>query len=129
MISKTKFLYWAPRIICIIAILFISMFALDAFESGLTFWQQIGAFLLHLVPSFILSAVLLIAWKWEYVGGILLTIIGLGLTPLVFIKNYQMNHSVWMSLGVILSITIPFVLVGILFIFSSYQQKKNPPIK
>ncbi len=46
-----KILYWAPRILCIMAILFISMFALDSFEPGLNIWQQIGAFLIPLIPT------------------------------------------------------------------------------
>lgn len=124
--KRTKILYWSPRILCIIAILFVSLFALDAFEPSLTIWQQIKAFLIHLVPSFILLGFLFIAWKWEYLGGIIFTIIGLGLTPLIFIKNYQMNHSIWMSLGIILVITIPFVIVGILFIVNHFQNQIKP---
>jgi len=103
----------------------ISLFALDAFQPDLTIWQQIGDFLMHLIPSFILTALLLVAWKWEYVGGIIFTIIGLGLSPLVFNHNYNMNHSVWMSLGIILTITIPFVLVGVLFIVSHFHKLKR----
>ena len=103
----------------------ISLFALDAFQPDLTIWQQIGDFLMHLIPSFILTVLLLLAWKWEYVGGIIFTIIGLGLSPLVFNHNYNMNHSVWMSLGIILTITIPFVLVGVLFIVSHFQKIKR----
>ena len=122
--KKQKFLYWLPRILCIIAILFISLFALDAFQPNLTIWQQIGAFLIHLIPSFILLTFLLIAWKWEYIGGIIFIVIGLGLSPFIFKHNYDMNHSVWMSLGVILTITIPFVIVGILFIISHFKNKK-----
>jgi len=34
--TTTKILYWSPRILCILAILFISIFALDAFEPGHT---------------------------------------------------------------------------------------------
>ena len=103
----------------------ISLFALDAFQPDLTIWQQIGDFLMHLIPSFILTALLLVAWKWEYVGGIIFTIIGLGLSPLVFNHNYNMNHSIWMSLGIILTITIPFVLVGVLFIVGHFQKIKR----
>ena len=46
--------HWLPRILCILSILFISMFALDAFAPNLTIWQQITDFLIHLIPSFIL---------------------------------------------------------------------------
>jgi len=121
--TSTKVLHWLPRIMCILAILFVSLFALDAFSPELTFWQQIGAFLIHLIPSFILLVLLLVAWKWELIGGIIFTIIGLGLSPVVFMHNFKMNNSVWMSLGIILSITIPFAIVGILFIVGHYRKK------
>jgi len=80
---------------------------------------------MHLIPSFILLAFLIIAWKWEYAGGIIFLIIGIGLSPFVFMMNYNRNHSIWMSLGIILSITFPFVVVGILFIVSHFLKKKN----
>jgi cell division protein FtsW (lipid II flippase) len=118
-------LHWTPRILCILAILFISMFALDAFTPELTIWQQLGAFFIHLIPSFILLALLIVAWKWEYIGGIIFLVIGLGFSPLIFIHNYNMNHSIWMSLGIIMMITFPFFVVGILFLASYYKKKKN----
>ena len=124
--NKTlSILHWTPRIICILAILFVSMFALDAFEPGLSIWRQIGGFLIHLIPSFVLLTFLIISWKWEYVGGILFAIIGLGLSPFVFMLNYRMNHSILQSLFIILVITIPFFIVGILFILSHFIKKKN----
>ncbi len=124
--SKTIILFWLPRIICILAILFVSLFALDAFQPNLSIWQQIGAFLMHLTPSFILTALLIIAWKWELIGGIMFTIIGLGLSPVVFTHNYNMNHSIQMSFGIIAAITVPFIVVGILFIMSySYKKRQN----
>lgn len=123
--KSIKAFHWLPRIICILAILFISMFALDAFGPGLTIWQQIGAFLIHLIPSFILLIILIIAWKWEFIGGLIFTLIGLGFSPVIFLHNYRMNQSVWMSLLIILLTSIPFVIVGVLFIVSHYKEKKN----
>ncbi len=120
-----KILHWTPRIICILAILFISLFAFDSFSPGLTMWQQIGAFLMHLIPSFILIALLVVAWKREFIGGIIFALIGLAFSPFIFLHNYKMNHSVWMSLSVILIINIPFVVVGILFILSYLKKKKQ----
>jgi prolipoprotein diacylglyceryltransferase len=124
--TSTKVLHWLPRILCILAILFISMFSLDAFAPGLTLWQQLGGFLIHNVPSFVLLAVLIVAWKWEKVGGIILTILGLVLCIFVFILNYKRNHfSVATSLLNTLMVAIPFVLAGILFILSHYRKKKE----
>jgi hypothetical protein len=123
--KSIKVFHWLPRIICLLAILFVSLFAADAFAPELTIWQQLGAFIIHLIPSFILLAFLIVAWKWEYVGGLIFLIIGAVLSPIVFMHNYNMNHSVWMSLGIILSITIPFVIVGALFLVSYFLKKKN----
>jgi hypothetical protein len=118
------FFRWIPRILCILAILFISMFALDSFEPGQTIWQQLAAFAMHLIPSFILIAVLLLAWKWELTGGVIFLLIGISLSPFIFSMNYHNNHSIWMSLGIILLITFPFVVVGVLFIISHFVKRK-----
>jgi hypothetical protein len=119
-----KILHWLPRIICILAILVVSMFALDSFAPELTFWQQIGGFLMHLIPSFVLLSILIISWKRELIGGIIFMIIGIGLSPFIFNHNYNMNHSVTMSLGILLMITFPFVVVGILFIINHFIKKR-----
>jgi hypothetical protein len=124
---KTSILiiHWLPRILCIIAILFISMFALDSFEPGMPFWQQVGGFLIHLIPTYILIIFLLVAWKWELRGGAMFAIVGLGFIPFIYMMNYQINHSVWMTLSVVLLINIPFVIVGVLFIISHFMKSKN----
>ena len=124
MTTQHKILYWIPRILCVLAILFISMFALDSFDPKLTIGQQIGGFLIHLIPSCILVAFLIIAWKWELVGGISFMAIGLGLSPFVYYTNYHMNHSIFMSLGIILMINFPFIITGALFILSHFTRKK-----
>jgi hypothetical protein len=123
--TSIQVLHWSPRILCIMAILFVSLFAADAFAPGLTIWQQLSDFLMHLIPSFILLACLIVAWKKELIGGIIFTLIGLGFSPFVFQHNYNMNHSVGMSIGIILMITFPFVIVGVLFIMSYFLKKKN----
>lgn len=121
---RIKFLHWTPRIICILAILFVSIFALDAFGEGMTLWQQIKAFLMHLIPSFALLIILIVAWKFELVGGIIFTLIGVIFSPIIFIHNLNMNDSYWLSIGIIMTITFPFILTGVLFIISHSQKKK-----
>jgi len=125
--KSIRIFHWLPRILCILAILFISLFAADAFKPGFTIWQQLGAFFLHLIPSFILLAFLIVAWKWELIGGIIFMVIGLAFSPFIFMHNYKMNHSVDVSLGIIMLITFPFVVAGILFIISHNKKKKNLP--
>lgn len=100
------------------------MFALDAFEGTDSLWEQLGHFFMHLIPSFVLLIVFFVATKWELLGGILFTAIGVAFSPPLFILNYRMNESIGMSLAVIMAITVPFIVVGILFVTSS-RLKKN----
>jgi hypothetical protein len=123
--TSFKIIYWSPRILGILAILFLSLFALDAFESSLTIWQQLGAFLIHLIPSFILTALLIVAWNYELIGGSIFVLIGIVLTPLIFNGNYAMNQSVPISLAIISSITLPFIIAGMLFITNHFLKKKQ----
>ncbi len=120
-----KILRWTPRILCIIAILFISMFAFDAFSPEMTIWQNLGSLLMHLLPSFVLIAFLVVAWTWELTGGILIALVGLAATPFIYNLNFQRTHSVSTSVGVILMVTLPFIITGVLFIISYYVNRKT----
>jgi cytochrome bd-type quinol oxidase subunit 2 len=124
MTGKQKILHWAPRILCILAILFVSLFALDAFEPDKPMGEQLLDFLMHMVPSFVLLLILLIAWKRELLGGILFMLLGVGLSPFIFMHNYRMNGSVLMSLLVILLITVPFIITGFLFVWNDRVKRK-----
>lgn len=123
--TATKILHWLPRGLCVLAILFVSVFALDAFAPGLTIWQQLRAFAMHLIPSFVLLALLLIAWKWELAGGIALAVAGLALGVPVFLLNYRRTHSVGTCVGVVLMLTFPFVVAGVLFVLSHLSKKRQ----
>ncbi|MBI5009287.1 MAG: hypothetical protein HZB98_06495 [Bacteroidia bacterium] len=123
--TSVKLLHWIPRILVILAIIFVSMFAFDSFSSERTFWQNAGAFLMHLVPSFVLAGILIVAWKWEKIGGIILMTVGIVFSVLVFMLNFKRNHSLWMSLLIVLMVCIPFVVAGVLFIVSDFRKKKE----
>jgi hypothetical protein len=93
---RKKWRYWLPRVLAILWIIFMSIFALDAFDNP----QWLLALLIHLMPSFILVVITLIAWKGERLGGILFLITG-GIIGLFF-------HS--------LIIALPAFIIGFLFI-------------
>lgn len=120
-----QILHWAPRIICILAILFVSMFAGDAIEEGRTLWQNAGALFMHLIPTMILLSVLVVAWRYELIGGIVLTVLGLAFIGIVFAMNFDRLHSAGKSLGIAAIICLPFVIAGILFIVSYFINKKG----
>lgn len=64
-------LYWMPRGLSIVFIVFLSMFALDVFGEGRGFWATVLAFIVHLIPMFVLTAGLIVAWRWEWIGAVL----------------------------------------------------------
>ena len=70
-------LFWTPRILSIVFIAFLSLFALDVFNKGLGFWQTAQALMIHLIPSFVLIAALAFAWRWEWIGTALFGAAGL----------------------------------------------------
>ena len=63
-----RVLTWTPRVLCIAFAAFISLFALDVFQEGLGMWQVLAALAIHLIPTALLVGVLLLAWRWEWVG-------------------------------------------------------------
>ncbi len=116
-------LRWSARLLCVLSILFVSFFALDAFDKRFTLWQQLSDFLIHIVPSLILVGMLIVAWKWELLGGVIFITASLILAPIIFKLNYDMNHSASTSAAIILLIVAPFFFCGVLFVLSFFFSK------
>ena len=124
------FLYWIPRILCILAIGFILLLGSDSFDPKLTLQDQLIGFVMHSIPAVCLIIFLVIAWKWELWGGLLFIATGLGFTPFIFMMNYHrlvMYHNtnpIGVCIGIVMAITFPFILAGGLFILSHYLRRK-----
>jgi len=104
-----KILFWAPRILGVLIAIFVSLFALDVFGAGYNFWETIVALAMHLIPTAIILVILAVAWRWEWVGGILFIALG------VFYITLFWDPS---RLPAYLMISGPLFLVGILFLFN-----------
>src|SRR5262249_53398337 len=68
--TSKRLLFWTPRVLCLLFAAFISLFALDVFGESRGFWQTALALAMHLIPTFILLAVLALSWRWEWIGGL-----------------------------------------------------------
>ena len=75
--ATKRWLFWTPRIICMLFAMFISVFALDVFSEHEGFLVTAIALLMHLVPTFIVIALLLLAWRWEWIGAVSFAALGL----------------------------------------------------
>ncbi len=114
---KNKTLFWAPRIICMLAIAFVMLFSFDVFEPKYTFGEQMFAFLMHNIPTLILIALLIVAWKWELAGGILfifISLLGIVFFTRFFTENFYS-----------IIVTGPFLIVGALFMIHYFLDKKG----
>jgi hypothetical protein len=102
-----RLIFWAPRSLAILFILFLGLFALDVFGEGHGFWGTLVALFMHLIPNLLVLAILVLAWKWEWIGALLFA--GLGVFYIVWAwgKVHISAHFV---------ISGPLFLIAILFL-------------
>ncbi len=121
--KTSKFIYWTPRILSIIFIFFLALMSLDVFSSELNFWQTIGALLLHNIPVFILLAILLIAWKYEIVGGIAFILAGIFYIAMLLMTAITTGFE-WYYLSWAVEISGIAFFIGIMFLVDWLKKKK-----
>lgn len=64
-----RLLHWTPRILGILFIAFL-LFSLDVFGAGYSPWETFVALTMHNLPSFVLLAAVILAWRWPWVGSV-----------------------------------------------------------
>ena len=111
-----KVVFWTPRVFGILIAIFISLFALDVFTEGYSFWETLIALTMHLVPTAIIVIVLAIAWRWEKIGGFLFIILGVLYIALFWGPDQIPGY---------LLISGPLFLVGILFLLDGFLQRES----
>jgi len=113
-----KTIYWLPRILSLGFIIFLSLFSLDVFSTS-NGWGAVLPFLIHLIPSLILLAITLVAWKYDLVGAVVF----LGFAVFYILMAGFNRPWSWY-----LSISGPAAVVGFLFLLS-WLKKKNTRLK
>jgi hypothetical protein len=104
------------RLVAILGICFISLFALDVFGSGLPPAEIAIGLVMHLLPSLGLIVVLVLAWRWPLAGG--LAYIAIASLPFVLLGN-----PFWVNF----MLGIPFALAGALFVAAALTYPATPP--
>jgi len=110
-------LYWIPRGLVILQAIFVSIFAFDVFGEGYDFLTLLQALAMHLLPTAIILISLAIAWRWEWIGGILF--IGLGIAYIISAWG-AFN---WSAYALIAG---PLILAGCLFIIYWRIKARSP---
>jgi hypothetical protein len=111
-------LFWVPRILTLLFAIFLSLFALDVFNEGYGFWKTLLALFMHLIPTWLVLGALAVSWRWEWVGAVLFTSLGLW----YIIMAWGRFH-----ISAYLVISGPLFLLGALFLLDwLYQSRLRP---
>ena len=113
--SLRRILFWLPRILGILFAAFISLFALDVFGEGYSFWETLVALLIHLVPTYLVLIALALAWRWEWVGAVLFVGLGIAYVAMAWGRFEGLTYVL---------IAGPLVLLGALFAINWFKREE-----
>ncbi len=116
-----RFLYWTPRVVSILFILFLMMFSLDIFEGNYGFWGTILGLFMHNIPALILAVVLLMSWRQEWIAGVVFTLGGV----LYMILTIRSGIEWYIALSWSLIIAGPAFVIAGLFFANWFLKKKK----
>lgn len=113
-----KVLYWAPRLLSILFICFLTLFSLDVFEPGMSAGEAALGLLMHNIPSIIMIVLLVIAWRKEIVGAV--SYFCAGLIYIGFVVFSVVNSGLPWYLAITWSAIIagPAFIIGVLFLIN-----------
>lgn len=114
-----KYIYWAPRILSILFIAFLAMFSLDVITPEASILQIAVGLFMHNIPTLVLLIIVIISWKREIVGGIAFILAGF----MYIIMVARSGNAWYLALGWSLTIALPAILVGILFMLCWFKKK------
>lgn len=115
-----QWLLWTPRIIAILYIGFLALFALDVIQPEYTIGEIIVGLFMHLIPNFLLLGALIIAWRWPMVGGAIFLI-------LAVIGTFK--YQTYDRIDTFLLISLPAFLIGFLFIVHDFFDNQKEEIR
>ncbi|MEI6817044.1 MAG: hypothetical protein WCL14_10575 [Bacteroidota bacterium] len=112
----TPAIVWIARVLTIVFAAFITMFAADAFSENNGFWQTVLALIMHLTPTFLVVVLLLLAWRYEWIGGIAFCALA------VVYSIVAINRLHWIAIAIIGG---TMLLMGVLYLVGWFQKKQT----
>ncbi len=103
-------LTWAPRVLTICVAAFLSVIALDVFGEGRPMTWAFFSLAMHLIPSVLVLLIVIIAWKFEWLGAV-----ATGALALLYGENLPWANS--------LIITGPLVVVAALYAANALRHR------
>lgn len=111
-----RWLYWTPRLLALVCTLVAGLLVADARRVSTGFWGIALTLVLQLLPVWLILIALVIAWRWEKVGGAVFLALG----ALGLLQSWgQLPGSVYMVLGG------PLLVVSGLFLADAWYQARG----
>ena len=112
-------LYWTPRVLGLLFGFFLAVLALDVLGKSEGFVATLIGFIVHLVPAAIAFVILLIAWRWEWIGAALY-----GAVAFFYAITLGRRHLSW-----ILFVSGPLALLATLFLVSWLARSRSDAVR
>ncbi|HOW28228.1 MAG TPA: hypothetical protein PK876_06980 [Elusimicrobiota bacterium] len=108
---SSRFFHWAPRILSLLFVAFLSLFAFD------TVGEHAGgsALLMHLLIPLSLLVIVLLVWKWDWAGALVFFFVALSYVGMVGLNRPWSWY---------LTISGPAVLISALFLTNHYTKRR-----
>ena len=107
-------LFWAPRVLSIAFVAFLSLFAMDVFDENLGFWPTLQALVIHLIPTLVLVVALILAWRREWIGAVVYA--GMGVLYIIWVTTLRRPVPAATRLGWVMMIAGTAFLIAALFL-------------
>lgn len=89
--QRNSWIMWIARTMSILLVCFVSVFALDVFSGGRPVLQTLLALAIHLVPAYILLAILILAWRRPWIGAVAYAILA------AVYAGWARKHPLWVT--------------------------------
>jgi len=114
--ATDQMVLWAARLLAILVVGFLSIFAMNVFEEGKSLAEVLTALAIHLIPSLVLLGALILAWRRPWLGAWLF-----GMAALGYALSAGHGHLDWIAI-----ISGPLLLTAALFLVSWVLTRRQP---
>ena len=118
---------WIARVPAVLYALFLMLFSFDVFGGAGVTAKEIGAFLLHCVPSFLILLLVFVTWKRPRLTGLFFILLAAGFA-VYFLFTKQRDVASYYLLSVIpAAVGVIYLLCGIAKKDAAQEEKAQKP--
>ena len=118
--KTNKFIYWTPRGLSLVFILFLGLMSMDIFEGNYGIWDSLLGLFMHNITTLILLAVLIVSWRYEIVGAVVFILTGFLYIIFLAVRSFNSGFEGYYLIWALQISGIAF-LIGALFLIGWFK--------